>query len=205
MQPNIKAIAIVFRGTSRIVDRLSVSRGMARSSLKAKSRRSIGGVSPSLPFAGESQSSDIEQYAITDTGVALRWSVYVPPDGGRAPRGHSAPRWGFKSGFPGPALSQGPGPRRICGVYRGYRFAPPHDEMNAPEHPPPSQNTVVPARRRALSQANERIQTAIRAARQDPRCNGLVYCVGGSTGGSHTVYLAARGTPGDDMPDLIVC
>jgi hypothetical protein len=47
------------------------------------------------------------------------------------------------------------------------------------------------------------VQLAIRTARADPRCNGLVYCVGGSAGGSHSAFMAATGTAGDDMPDLV--
>ena len=77
--------------------------------------------------------------------------------------------------------------------------------MNRPQHPPPSQNTVFPIDDGHYPEQTTDIQMAIRAARQDPRCNGLVYCVGGSAGASHSVYMAARGTPGDEMPDLIVC
>jgi hypothetical protein len=48
------------------------------------------------------------------------------------------------------------------------------------------------------------VQLAIRTARADPRCDGRVYCVGGSAGGSHALYMAATGTAGDDRPDLAV-
>lgn len=205
MQPNIKAIAIIFRGTSRIVDRLSVSRGMARSSLK-RNLATLSAVSLLLfPSLASLRAQTIEQYAITDTGVALRWSVYVPPDGGRHPAVIVLHAGGFKSGFPGPAhVAKDLARAGFVAFTAEYRLAPPHDEMNAPEHPPPSQNTVVPPDDGHYPKQTKDIQTAIRAARRDPRCNGLVYCVGGSTGGSHTVYLAARGSPGDDMPDLIV-
>jgi len=77
--------------------------------------------------------------------------------------------------------------------------------MNAPEHPAPSQNTVLPVDDGHYPAQTTDVRMAIRAARRDPRCNGLVYCVGGSAGASHAAYLAGRGKPGDDQPDLVVC
>ena len=38
-----------------------------------------------------------------------------------------------------------------------------------------------------------------------PRCNGLVYCIGGSEGSSNAADLAAAGAPAYDIRDLIVC
>ena len=41
--------------------------------------------------------------------------------------------------------------------------------------------------------------------RSDPRCNGWVGAVGGSSGASHAAYVAATGIPGDTRFDAAVC
>ena len=113
---------------------------------------------------------------------------------------------GFKSGEAGPVNVAADLARAgFFALATEYRLAPPHSQMNAPDHPPPSQNTVVPVDDGHYPEQTTDIRMAIRAARKDPRCNGLVYCIGGSAGASHSVYMAARGRPGDDQPDLIVC
>ena len=82
-----------------------------------------------------------------------------------------------------------------------YRLAPPHLEMNTPAHPLPGKTT---SRRRSLSRADTDVRDAIVYYRNDPRSNGEVVLIGGSAGGCHSLYLAATGTPGYDMPDLAV-
>jgi len=49
------------------------------------------------------------------------------------------------------------------------------------------------------------VKLAVGAARTDSRCNGKVGAVGGSAGASHTAYVAATGTAGDDRIDVGVC
>jgi 4-amino-4-deoxy-L-arabinose transferase-like glycosyltransferase len=78
----------LFSGTSRmttVVDRLSVGRGMARSSLK-RNLAALAVVSlllfPSLASFGAQNLPEPEQYGTTDTGVALRWYAYEPQGGG---------------------------------------------------------------------------------------------------------------------------
>lgn len=88
-----------------------------------------------------------------------------------------------------------------------YRLAPPHFAMNShtgagATHSVPGQDDVNPVDDGHSPAQTTDVQMAIRAARKDPRCNGLVYAVGGSAGGSHTVYWLARGTAGDDRLDL---
>lgn len=65
--------------------------------------------------------------------------------------------------------------------------------MNSPRHPFPGRNVID----------DTDVQMTVRAARRDPRCNGLVYCVGESAGVPHSAYTAATGTPGDDQSDLV--
>jgi hypothetical protein len=48
------------------------------------------------------------------------------------------------------------------------------------------------------------VRDAIVHYRNDSRSNGQVVVIGGSSGGSHGLYLAATGTQGYDMPDLLV-
>jgi acetyl esterase/lipase len=46
------------------------------------------------------------------------------------------------------------------------------------------------------------VHLAVQAARNDSRSNGKVGSVGGSSGGTHTVWVAATGTPGADRIDV---
>ena len=214
MQPNTKSIAIVFSETSwmtTVVNWISVGSGTTRSSLKRNLAALVVTfllLFPSLASLRAENVPEPEQYAITDTGVALRWYAYEPQ--GTAPSQHPAVivlhAGGFKSGEAGPINVAADLARAgFLALATEYRLAPPHTQMNAPDHPPPSQNTVVPPDDGHYPEQTQDVQAAIRAARKDPRCNGLVYCIGGSAGAAHSVYAAARGRHGDDQPDLIVC
>lgn len=46
------------------------------------------------------------------------------------------------------------------------------------------------------------VHLAVQAARNDPRCNGRVGAVGGSSGGSHVAWCAVTGTAGQDRIDV---
>jgi acetyl esterase/lipase len=48
------------------------------------------------------------------------------------------------------------------------------------------------------------IRTAIRTARKDSQCNGIVFVVGSSAGATHTLFAAVTGAQGDDKPDGVV-
>jgi hypothetical protein len=76
--------------------------------------------------------------------------------------------------------------------------------MDSPRHPFPGQNDVRPVDDGHYPEQTDDVQVAIRTARADPRCDGRVYCLGGSAGASHALYMAATGTAGDDRPDLFV-
>ena len=73
------------------------------------------------------RAQSIEQYATTDTGVALRWSVYAPADGGQHPAVIVIHPGGFKSGFPGPKnVAKDLARAGFVAFAAEYRLAPPH-------------------------------------------------------------------------------
>ena len=90
----------------------------------------------------------------------------------------------------------------FMGVAIEYRLAPPHVEMNSPTHPFPGQNNIHDDGH--YPEQTDDVRDAIVHYRSDPRGNGEVVVIGGSAGGSHSLYLAGTGTPGQDMPDLLV-
>jgi len=90
----------------------------------------------------------------------------------------------------------------FMGVAIEYRLAPLHLEMNTPAHPFPGQNDINDDG--YYPEQTDDVRDAIVYYRDDPRSNGEVVVIGGSAGGSHSLYLAATGTPGYDMPDLAV-
>ena len=148
----------------------------------------------------------LEQYGTSSTGVALRWTAFVPPGGGKHPAVIVLHVGAFRSGSAGPnSVSQDLAGAGFFALSTEYRLAPQHDPMDTPEHPAPSQDTVVPTDDGHYPEQTTDVQMAIRAARQDPRCDGRVYGAGGSAGAAHVLYMAATGTPGDDQFDLGVC
>ena len=137
--------------------------------------------------------------------MALRWTAYVPTDAGRHPAVLVLHSGGFKSGDAGPDfVSKDLAAAGFFALSTEYRLAPPHTPMNTPDHPAPSQNTVVPVDHGNYPEQTDDVRMAIRAARQDPRCNGLVYGIGGSAGAAHVLYMSATGVTNDDKFDLAV-
>jgi acetyl esterase/lipase len=146
-----------------------------------------------------------EKYGTTPTGVDLYWTAFVPGDGLRHPAVLVLHPGGFKTGDAGPEnVAQDLGNAGFLGLAVEYRLAPPHDAMDSPTHPVPGQNDIKPVDDGHYPEQTDDVQLAIRTARADPRCDGRVYCVGGSAGGSHALYMAATATAGDDRPDLVV-
>jgi acetyl esterase/lipase len=90
----------------------------------------------------------------------------------------------------------------FMGVAIEYRLAPPHLEMNTPVHPFPGQNNIHDDGH--YPEQTDDVRDAIVHYRNDSRSNRQVVVIGGSAGGSHALYLAGTGTPGNDMPDLAV-
>jgi hypothetical protein len=154
--------------------------------------------------AGTSSTS-YEKYATTSTGVDLYWTAYVPSDGLRHPAVLVLHPGGFRTGSAGPqSVAEDFGNAGFLGLAVEYRLAPPGDAMRSPPHPAPAQDDVIPVDNGHYPEQTDDVKLAIQTARADPRCDGRVYCVGGSAGASHSVYAAGTGMPGVDRPDLVV-
>jgi acetyl esterase/lipase len=144
-----------------------------------------------------------ENYFTLSNGIVLRASVSTPSDGKTSRRGLLAIHGGgFTTGNVQSNVSQDAGKWGFLGVACEYRLAPPHVEMNTPTHPAPGQNTVGDDGH--YPEQTQDIVNMIRTLRADPRCNGEVVVVGGSSGGAHGLLMAAQGKKGDDRPDLLV-
>ena len=143
----------------------------------------------------------VETYKIVN-GMNIRATVYNVDDG-RAHRVviviHGG---GYKSGGMQTSVAEELSHYGFMGVAIEYRLAPPHVEMNSPTHPFPGQNDIHDDGH--YPEQTEDVGDAIVHYRNDPRSNGQVVVIGGSAGGSHSLYLAGTGTPGYDMPDLAV-
>ncbi|MGH8092913.1 MAG: alpha/beta hydrolase family protein, partial [Chthoniobacterales bacterium] len=135
-----------------------------------------------------------EVYAQADDGTPLTWNVYTPT---------------FRRGpWPAVLVIHGGefyyGDSTDAGVMQcaqdladaGYlAFA--IDYRLAPAGSIPGQTSLG----RFPDQYND-VHLAVEAARNDPRCNGRVGAVGGSAGGTHTVWAASTGTRGADRVDV---
>lgn len=137
----------------------------------------------------------IEQYGVADDGTILTWQVFPAKGAGKHPNVVVIHGGGFSS-YPADskllACARDLSAAGMNAFVIDYRLAPPG---------------VIPGQKsdgRYPDQENDVI-VAIRAARADFRGNGMVGAVGGSAGGSHIIYTAANGTPGDDRVDAGVC
>ena len=147
-----------------------------------------------------------EQYGTAPTGVPLSWKA-IPPDPvlfpGPRPAVLVVHEGGFKNNDPGNMdAAQDLAMVGYLALAIEFRLAPPHTPMNSPRHCCPGQNDVGDDG--YYPEQKDDMQMAIRAARADPRCNGKVGAVGGSSGGSLPIYWAGTGTPGDDQLDVAV-
>jgi acetyl esterase/lipase len=143
----------------------------------------------------------IETYKVVN-GMNIRATVYNVNDG-RTHRVAIVIHGGsYTGGDMERAVAQELSQFGLMGVAIEYRLAPPHIEMNSPAHPFPGQNNINDDGH--YPEQTDDVRDAIVHYRNDPRSNGQVVVIGGSAGGSHSLYLAATGTAGYDMPDLAV-
>ena len=143
----------------------------------------------------------IETYKVVN-GMNIRATVYNVNDGRRHRVVIVIHEGGYKSGGMRPGIARELSQYGFMGVAIEYRLAPPHVYMNSPAHPFPGQNDIHDDGH--YPEQTDDVRDAIVHYRNDPRSNGQVVVIGGSAGGSHSLYLAATGTPGYDMPDLAV-
>ena len=143
----------------------------------------------------------VETYKVVN-GMNIRATVYNLDDG-RTHRVAIVIHGGsYSSGGMQTSIAQELSLYGFMGVAIEYRLAPPHTEMNTPAHPFPGQNNIGDDGH--YPEQTDDVRDAIVHYRNDPRSNGQVVVIGGSAGGGHSLYLAATGTPGYDMPDLAV-
>lgn len=137
-----------------------------------------------------------ELYAMTSNDVPLYWSPILPSGSGPWPAVAILHAGGFKAGARGPInVAQDLAAAGFLALACDYRLAPPGHIVGQQAA---SDNGRFP-------EQTADVQAAIRAAREDLRCDGRVYVVGGSAGGSHAAYMATTGEQDDDQPDLAVC
>lgn len=143
----------------------------------------------------------VETYKVVN-GMSILATVYNLDDGQRHRVAIVIHGGGYDSGDMQTAVARDLSQSGFLGVAIEYRLAPPHVEMNSPRHPFPGQNDIHDEGH--YPEQTDDVRDAIIHYRNDPRSNGEVVVIGGSAGGSHSLYLAATGTPGNDMPDLAV-
>jgi acetyl esterase/lipase len=143
----------------------------------------------------------IERYKVVN-GMNIRATVYNVDDGRKHRVAIVVHGGGYSSGGMQTDVAQELSLDGFMGVAIEYRLAPSHTEMNSPPHPFPGQNNIGDDGH--YPEQTDDVRDAIVHYRNDPRSNGEVVVIGGSAGGSHSLYLAGTGTPGNDMPDLAV-
>ena len=143
----------------------------------------------------------IETYKVVN-GMNIRATVYNVNDGQRHRVAIVIHPGGYRGGLMQTDVAQELSQYGFMGVAIEYRLAPLHNVMNSPAHPFPGQNNIHD--NGYYPEQTDDVRDAIVHYRNDPRSNGQVVVIGGSAGGSHSLYLAGTGTPGYDMPDLAV-
>ena len=143
----------------------------------------------------------IETYKVVN-GMSIRATVFNVDDGQRHRVAIVIHPGGYSGGLMQTDVAQELSQSGFMGVAIEYRLAPPHIEMNTPAHPFPGQNNIHDDGH--YPEQTDDVGDAIVHYRNDPRSNGQVVAIGGSAGGSHSLYLAGTGTPGIDRPDLAV-
>ena len=143
----------------------------------------------------------VETYKIVN-GMNIRATVYNVDDTQRHRVAIVIHGGGYFSGGMQTNVAQELSQYGFLGVAIEYRLAPPHVEMNSPTHPFPGQNDINDDGH--YPEQTEDVRDAIVHYRYDLRSNGEVIVIGGSAGGSHSLFMAGTGTPGYDMPDLAV-
>ena len=156
---------------------------------------------PTAITAGTPPPGVIETYKVVN-GMNIRATVFNVDDSRTHRVAIVVHGGGYNAGTMETDVAQELSQYGFMGVAIEYRLTPPHLEMNTPVHPFPGQNNIEDDG--YYPEQTDDVRDAIVHYRNDPRSNGQVVVIGGSAGGGHSLYLAATGTPGYDMPDLAV-
>ena len=128
------------------------------------------------------QTQNLVQYAIADDGTRLRWILAVPAGNGP---------WPFVLLIHGGRFRDlAPIEAWVCAddlTAAGYVAASIEYRLA-----PPGRLSGQQSLGRFPDQTND-VVLAVEAALSDPRCNGQVFAIGGSSGGSHAISMAAQG------------
>ena len=135
-----------------------------------------------------------EVFGTASDGTILHWVAYTPSGTGPWPAVLVIHGGNFIGGSPDGspeliACAQDLANAGYLALSIEYRLAPPGSLLGQVSEG------------RFPDQTND-VKLAVRSARADPRCNGQVGAVGGSAGGSHTAFVAATGTIGEDRIDV---
>lgn len=122
------------------------------------------------------------QYATADDGTPLHWTMFAPNDGQKHPVVLLLHGGGFTLPNPVPVFVATDLVATGYTVFSNveYRLAPPNritGQVSLGQFPNQTDDVTL----------------AVQAAINDPRSNGEVFVIGGSSGGSHAAVLAARG------------
>ncbi|MDQ3199506.1 MAG: alpha/beta hydrolase [Verrucomicrobiota bacterium] len=139
---------------------------------------------------------EMEVYAVASDGTPLEWIVFTPAGNGPWPAVlviHGGNFYGGEKGDSGATTcAQDLANAGYLAFSIDYRLAPPGSL--------PGQRSLG----RFPDQYDD-VQLAVQAARDDPRSNGKVGAVGGSSGATHSSWAATTGQPGRDRLDVAVC
>jgi acetyl esterase/lipase len=156
-------------------------------------------VAAQVAFAGRSgdnSQTTSEVYALANDGTPLTWTVYTPTDQGPRPVVlviHGGDFWGGDPGNAGAVrCAQDLADAGYLAFSIAYRLAPPGSI--------PGQSSLG-----QFPDQYDDVHLAVAAARNDSRGNGQVGAVGGSSGATHSVWVATTGQPGVDRLDVAVC
>ena len=158
-------------------------------------------VPPFVWGQGPTPSPIVEVYSHTEgnPGVDLKWGVYEPAGAGPWPAVIVIHAGAFKSGSRNDdevvQCAHDLAEAGFMALAISHRLAPPGQIEG--------QKASFDYGR--WPEQYEDVAAAAHAARNDPRCNGWVGAVGGSSGASHAAYVAATGIPGDTRFDAAVC
>jgi len=155
----------------------------------------------------------IERYGVAPDGSILQWSLYQPSGQGPWPGVILVHGGGFRSGEPETSEWNICKKAALDLVNKGYlcveityRLAPNGLILNQPRTFNGRTTGIAagPNADQTIHDQMDDVRTAIHVLRNLPECDGRVFGIGGSAGGTHAIFAALTGTAGDDKLDAAV-